>query len=175
MDAPSLQGGPGDSRARPPSCRTWRSGTTPRCWWSTQAGSAGRAGASSRADGERILRASGCRSPRRVTGDARERGHALALRKGLYAAVAGARPPGTTALLEDIVVPVPGCWAAPARELIRLFDRHGYGDSVIFGHAKDGNVHFMLTERLRRPRPNSTATAPSPTTWSTWSWPGRHR
>ena len=28
------------------------------------------------------------------------------IRKGLYAAVAGARPPGTTALLEDIAVPV---------------------------------------------------------------------
>ena len=32
--------------------------------------------------------------------------------------------------------------------LIGLFARHGYDDSVIFGHAKDGNVHFMLTERL---------------------------
>ena len=33
-------------------------------------------------------------------------------------------------------------------ELTRLFDRHGYTDSVIFGHAKDGNIHFMLTEQL---------------------------
>ena len=39
------------------------------------------------------------------------------------------------------------CWT-PARQLTALFGRHGYEDSVIFGHAKDGNIHFMLTERL---------------------------
>ena len=39
------------------------------------------------------------------------------------------------------------CWT-PANELTSLFARHGYDDSVIFGHAKDGNIHFMLTEQL---------------------------
>lgn len=71
-------------------------------------------------------------------------------RKGLYTTVAGARPSGTTALLEDIVVPVsellPVCEA-----LTRMFDEHGYEDSVIFGHAKDGNIHFMLNERFDDP------------------------
>ena len=71
-------------------------------------------------------------------------------RKGLYTTVAGARPSGTTALLEDIVVPVsellPVCEA-----LTRMFDEHGYEDSVIFGHAKDGNIHFMLVERFDDP------------------------
>ena len=65
------------------------------------------------------------------------------MRKGLYASVAGAGPQGTTALLEDIVVPVP-VLGRTCRELIRLFDK--YNNSVIFGHAKDGNVHFMLTD-----------------------------
>lgn len=72
------------------------------------------------------------------------------IRKGLYAAVAGARPSGTTALLEDIAVPVerllPTCQA-----LLGLFGRHGYADSVIFGHAKDGNIHFLLNEQFDRP------------------------
>lgn len=67
------------------------------------------------------------------------------LRKGLYASVAGARPQETTALLEDIVVPVPAL-GRTCTELIGLFERYGYQDSVIFGHAKDGNVHFMLTD-----------------------------
>lgn len=71
-------------------------------------------------------------------------------RKGLYTTVAGARPSGTTALLEDIVVPVsellPVCEA-----LTRMFEQHGYEDSVIFGHAKDGNIHFMLNERFDDP------------------------
>lgn len=72
------------------------------------------------------------------------------LRKGLYTAVAGARPSGTTALLEDVVVPVDNLGAF-CGGLIALFDRFGYENSVIFGHAKDGNVHFMLTERFDRP------------------------
>ena len=95
--------------------------------------------------GEGILPGLGLSAPARFTGDAGERGQLWKLRKGLYASVAGARPQGTTALLEDIVVPVP-VLGRTCRELIRLFDKFGYGNSVIFGHAKDGNVHFMLTD-----------------------------
>ena len=82
-----------------------------------------------------------------LTTEAAERASLWQVRKGLYTAVAGARPSGTTALLEDIVVPVdrllPTC-----ERLIELFDEHEYEDSVIFGHAKDGNVHFLLNERF---------------------------
>jgi D-lactate dehydrogenase len=67
------------------------------------------------------------------------------LRKGLYAAVAGARPSGTTALLEDIAVPV-GRLSEICVGLQALFDRHGYDDAVVFGHAKDGNIHFLINE-----------------------------
>jgi D-lactate dehydrogenase len=73
------------------------------------------------------------------------------IRKGLYAAVAESRPSGTTALLEDIAVPVDRLRAA-CEGLIALFAAHGYEDSVIFGHAKDGNIHFMLAERFDDPR-----------------------
>jgi D-lactate dehydrogenase len=69
------------------------------------------------------------------------------IRKGLYATVAGNRPSGTTALLEDIAVPVPALLDT-CTALVELFERHGYDDSVIFGHAKDGNIHFMLNERF---------------------------
>ncbi|MCB5294144.1 FAD-binding and (Fe-S)-binding domain-containing protein [Arthrobacter sp. SO3] len=95
--------------------------------------------------GEGILPGLGLSAPARFTGDSRERGQLWQLRKGLYASVAGARPQGTTALLEDIVVPVP-VLGRTCRELIRLFDKYSYSNSVIFGHAKDGNVHFMLTD-----------------------------
>ena len=70
------------------------------------------------------------------------------IRKGLYATVAGARQAGTTALLEDIAVPVSEL-AATCESLISLFDKFNYHDSVIFGHAKDGNIHFMLDEDFR--------------------------
>ena len=79
--------------------------------------------------------------------NAAERALAWKLRKGLYTSVAGARPSGTTALLEDIVVPVPSL-APTCESLQELFAQYGYGDSVIFGHAKDGNIHFMLTDRF---------------------------
>jgi D-lactate dehydrogenase len=96
-------------------------------------------------NGEAVLPGLGLSAPAQFTGDSRERGQLWQLRKGLYASVAGARPQGTTALLEDIVVPVP-VLGRTCRELIRLFDRYSYSNSVIFGHAKDGNVHFMLTD-----------------------------
>ncbi len=69
------------------------------------------------------------------------------LRKGLYTSVAGARQSGTTALLEDVVVPVAKL-ADTCVDLTVLFDKYAYANSVIFGHAKDGNIHFMLTDRF---------------------------
>ncbi|WP_343956843.1 FAD-binding and (Fe-S)-binding domain-containing protein, partial [Nesterenkonia xinjiangensis] len=69
------------------------------------------------------------------------------IRKGLFTAVAGSRPSGTTALLEDIAVPVERLHHT-CEELIALFEAHGYQDAVIFGHAKDGNIHFMITDRF---------------------------
>ena len=84
-------------------------------------------------------------SPSGLTTDAAARAALWHLRKGLYASVAGARLQGTTALLEDIVVPVPAL-GRTCRGLIGLFERYDYQDSVIFGHAKDGNIHFMLTD-----------------------------
>lgn len=85
--------------------------------------------------------------PVELTRDAAVRGGWWKLRKGLYSSVAGARPTGSTALLEDVVVPVPSL-ADTCRELAVLFDRYDYRDSVVFGHAKDGNIHFMLTDRF---------------------------
>ena len=87
----------------------------------------------------------GLSSPAEFSSDAAARAQMWHLRKGLYAAVAGARPRGTTALLEDVVVPVPAL-GRTCIELISLFERYKYRDSVIFGHAKDGNIHFMLTD-----------------------------
>ncbi|MEU7245617.1 FAD-binding and (Fe-S)-binding domain-containing protein [Streptomyces sparsogenes] len=77
--------------------------------------------------------------------DQRVRARLWHLRKGLYTAVAGARRPGTTALLEDIAVPLERL-TRTCEGLTGLFDRHGYQDAVIFGHARDGNLHFMLTQ-----------------------------
>ena len=76
------------------------------------------------------------------------------MRKGLYATIAAARAPGTTALLEDIAVPVDRLPATCA-QLQELFAKYGYRDSVIFGHAKDGNIHFLLSENFGAPGANA--------------------
>ncbi|AWB93967.1 FAD-binding oxidoreductase [Aeromicrobium chenweiae] len=89
-------------------------------------------------------------APVELTRDPASRARLWHIRKGLYTAVAEARSPGTTALLEDVVVPVAEL-GATCEELIGLFDEHGYENSVIFGHAKDGNIHFMLNERFDNP------------------------
>ena len=86
-------------------------------------------------------------APVELTDDPHLRAGLWTLRKGLYTSVAGARKSGTTALLEDVVVPVAKL-ADTCVELAVLFDRYDYADSVIFGHAKDGNIHFMLTDRF---------------------------
>nr|WP_246000295.1 FAD-binding and (Fe-S)-binding domain-containing protein [Nocardioides pocheonensis] len=81
------------------------------------------------------------------TSDPATRANLWHVRKGLYASVAGARRPGTTALLEDVAVPVTAL-ADACGDLDKLFTAHGYDadDAVTFGHAKDGNIHFMITE-----------------------------
>ncbi|GLX09783.1 FAD-binding and (Fe-S)-binding domain-containing protein [Microbispora sp. NBRC 16548] len=86
-------------------------------------------------------------APARLSGDSAGRAALWRIRKNLYAAVAGARPSGTTALLEDVAVPVP-VLADLCDDLAELFAKHRYERSVIFGHAKDGNLHFMLNERF---------------------------
>ncbi|MHA6782179.1 FAD-binding and (Fe-S)-binding domain-containing protein [Pseudonocardia saturnea] len=105
-------------------------------------------GADALADAARgVLSALPVSGPRTLAGDPTARAALWHIRKGLYATVAGARPSGTTALLEDIVVPVPALLPT-CETLTSLFAKHGYGNAVIFGHAKDGNIHFMLTETL---------------------------
>jgi D-lactate dehydrogenase len=89
-------------------------------------------------------------APATLSPDPKTRAALWHIRKGLYATVAGNRPSGTTALLEDIAVPVTALLDT-CQELVELFDKHGYEDSVIFGHAKDGNIHFMLNERFGDP------------------------
>ncbi|KAA9394926.1 FAD-binding oxidoreductase [Kocuria coralli] len=83
--------------------------------------------------------------PPELTQTPAERAALWSVRKGLYAAVAGNRPSGTNALLEDVVVPV-SVLGSTCESLTEMFTAHDYRQSVIFGHAKDGNVHFLLNE-----------------------------
>lgn len=103
-----------------------------------------------RSGGDAVLGQLGLSAPASFSTDPAGRAQLWHLRKGLYASVAGARPLGTTALLEDIVVPVPQL-GRTCQALTGLFAKYQYEDSVIFGHAKDGNIHFMLTDGFATP------------------------
>ena len=89
-------------------------------------------------------------TPIAIASDAAEKARLWKVRKGLYTSVAESRPSGTTALLEDVCVPVDRLLAT-CEGLTELFARHGYDSSVIFGHARDGNIHFMINERFSEP------------------------
>jgi D-lactate dehydrogenase len=63
----------------------------------------------------------------------------------MFPSVGAVRASGTTALIEDIALPVDRL-ADAAMDLRALFTKHGYDNAIIFGHAKDGNLHFVLTQ-----------------------------
>jgi D-lactate dehydrogenase len=69
------------------------------------------------------------------------------VRRGLFPAVGAARRVGTTVVIEDVAFPMQHL-AAGTVELQRLFGAHGYDDGIIFGHALDGNLHFVFTQEL---------------------------
>ena len=72
------------------------------------------------------------------------------IRKGLYPSIGGMRRPGSTVLIEDVTFPLEKLAPAVA-DLQTLFLRHHYPEAIIFGHAKDGNLHFVLTPSFDTP------------------------
>jgi D-lactate dehydrogenase len=78
------------------------------------------------------------------TDDGAERAGLWRIRKGLFPSVGALRPPGSTVLMEDVAFPAPRL-ADAVTDLQELFRIHGYEEAIIFGHAKDGNLHFVLT------------------------------
>ena len=66
------------------------------------------------------------------------------LRKGLYPSMGAMRPRGASVITEDLVFPIPRL-AEAVTDLQSRFQTHGYEDAIIFGHAKDGNLHFNFS------------------------------
>ena len=72
------------------------------------------------------------------------------IRKGLFPSIGGRRPQSTTVIIEDITFPLPRM-AAGISDLQNLFHQFGFPEAIIFGHAKDGNLHFVITPDLNEP------------------------
>ena len=83
--------------------------------------------------------------PVRFTDDPAEYGKYWAIRSGIFPSVGGTRRPGTTCLIEDVAFHIDDLPEATA-DLQALIARHGYDDACIYGHALEGNYHFILNQ-----------------------------
>jgi len=70
-----------------------------------------------------------------------------AIRKGTFPAVGAVRETGTTVIIEDVAFPVERL-ANAVSDLQALFDKYHYDEAIIFGHALEGNLHFVFTQNF---------------------------
>ena len=66
-----------------------------------------------------------------------------------------ARKIGTTVIIEDVAFPIEKLASATV-ELQALLEKHGYSEGIIFGHALDGNLHFVFTQDFNYTRRSET-------------------
>ena len=67
------------------------------------------------------------------------------IRKGLFPSIGAMRKTGTTVIIEDVAFPIESL-AEATMDLQELLKKHGYYEAVIFGHALEGNLHFVFTQ-----------------------------
>ena len=67
------------------------------------------------------------------------------VRKGTFPSVGAMRRAGTTVIIEDVAFPVESL-AAATLDLQALLRKHAYHEGIIFGHALEGNLHFVFTQ-----------------------------
>ncbi|HZX17138.1 MAG TPA: FAD-binding and (Fe-S)-binding domain-containing protein [Pseudomonas sp.] len=72
------------------------------------------------------------------------------IRKDTFPAVGAVRQTGTTVIIEDVTFPIEQL-AEGVNRLLALFDKHGYDEAIIFGHALEGNLHFVFTQAFETP------------------------
>jgi len=72
------------------------------------------------------------------------------MRSGIFPTVGSARPVGTTCLIEDIAFQVDDLPDATA-DLRKILIKNNYPEAVIYGHALEGNFHFILNQSFDTP------------------------
>lgn len=85
--------------------------------------------------------------PVRFTADEAECARLWKIRKGMFPSVGAMRKSGTTVIIEDVSFPVDRL-AEATLDLQGLFEKWGYPEAVIFGHALMGNLHFVFTQNF---------------------------
>lgn len=99
--------------------------------------------------GEKVISRLNLAGPPVIGTDAATIDRLWAIRKGLLASVGANRQAGTSVILEDVVFPADRLLVGTTalRALLVAYDYTG----VIFGHARDGNLHFLVGEAVGRP------------------------
>jgi D-lactate dehydrogenase len=97
------------------------------------------------ADIEEAIRALPVVRPIAFTSEPIETARLWNIRKGLFPSVGAMRETGTTVIIEDVAFPVPRL-AEATLELQSLFKKLGYNEAIIFGHALEGNLHFVFAQ-----------------------------
>ena len=72
------------------------------------------------------------------------------IRKDTFPAVGAVRQTGTTVIIEDVTFPVERL-AEGVNRLLELLDKHRYDEAILFGHALEGNLHFVFTQGFDDP------------------------
>ena len=93
---------------------------------------------------EAVLARSLTLTPARFSCDRAECDTFWNIRRGLFPAIGANRVIGTTVVIEDVAFPVERM-ADGVVDLQALMSKHGYA-GIIFGHALDGNFHFVFTQ-----------------------------
>ena len=86
--------------------------------------------------------------PAEFTEDPAIYGKYWAIRSGIFPSVGGTRPIGTSCLIEDVAFPIESLPEATVK-LQKLIAYHGYSDACIYGHAFEGNYHFILNQSFK--------------------------
>ena len=79
------------------------------------------------------------------TTDPHEYGKFWAIRSGIFPTVGGMRKPGTTCMIEDVAFHIEDL-ADAVTDLSKILDKYEYEDSCIYGHALEGNFHFIINQ-----------------------------
>ena len=86
--------------------------------------------------------------PAQFTEDPAIYGKYWAIRSGIFPSVGGTRPIGTSCLIEDVAFHIDDLPEATVK-LQKLIADHGYSDACIYGHAFEGNYHFILNQSFK--------------------------
>ncbi len=96
-------------------------------------------------DAVRVISAFRLFKPAHFSSDPVETAAWWQMRSGVFPAVGGTRPLGTTALIEDVAFHIDNLPEATV-DLAKLIEDCGYDDACIYGHALEGNYHFVIAQ-----------------------------